>query len=228
MPALFALGLQNTIASAQARLPNGDRIFVFLGDIYLITTKARARTSIVIITQAVQNEAGTQTIFGKLHAWCRGGGEAPADLAALGPEVWTADRPSIQNGLVILEAPLGHPEFVADHANKRLAEENRLLHKLPDLPDLQSAWALLFYSAVPRANHLLRVPPPPSPSIMPLHATPQSGKPSAPSSAPRTDSTTRKRSPWRPSPPVWEALASATPAAPPLLPTGPLGPMLSR
>ena len=68
MLALFAHGLHDTIASAQARLPNGDHIFVFLDVIYLITTKARARTSIDITTQAVQNEAGIQTNLGKLHA----------------------------------------------------------------------------------------------------------------------------------------------------------------
>ena len=160
MPALFALGLHDALVKAQNKLSNGDRLFAFLDDLYLVTTKARARKSFDIVTQEVQNHAGIQTNLGKLHAWCRGGGEGPADLAGLGPEIWMSNHPSSKNGLIILGAPLGHPDFVAEHATSRMAEENRLLQKLPDLPDLQTAWALLFYSAVPRANHLLRVLPP--------------------------------------------------------------------
>ena len=36
----------------------------------------------------------------------------------------------------------------------------KFLSHLPHLPDLQSAWALLLYCAVPRCNHLLRTLPP--------------------------------------------------------------------
>ena len=43
---------------------------------------------------------------------------------------------------------------------KRLKEERKLLDALPQLPDLQCAWLLLYFSAVPKANHLLRAVPP--------------------------------------------------------------------
>ena len=43
---------------------------------------------------------------------------------------------------------------------KRITEEELLLSALPQLPDLQCAWLLLYFSAVPRANHLLRAVPP--------------------------------------------------------------------
>ena len=61
-----------------------------------------------------------------------------------------------------LGAPLGHPTFVAAHAQKRLEEESKLMQELPELPDLQCEWALLLLlrTAVPRANHLLRKLPP--------------------------------------------------------------------
>ena len=60
----------------------------------------------------------------------------------------------------ILGTPLGTPAYAAAHAAERLAEEKRLLAELPELPDLQCAWLLLYFSAAARANHLLRVVPP--------------------------------------------------------------------
>ena len=42
----------------------------------------------------------------------------------------------------------------------RLDEQTRLLEHLPELPDLQCAWLLLYFSAAARAKRLLRVVPP--------------------------------------------------------------------
>ena len=42
----------------------------------------------------------------------------------------------------------------------RMAEETAFLEWLPHLGDLQVAWLLLYYCAVPRANHFLRQLPP--------------------------------------------------------------------
>jgi hypothetical protein len=98
--------------------------------------------------------------LGKLRAWCRGGGAGPPDLTSLGPDVWTADKPAEQNGLVILGTPLGTNAFVDRIGRERVIEEQRLLTKTPQLPDLQCAWILLSLSAQPRANHMLRVVPP--------------------------------------------------------------------
>ena len=61
---------------------------------------------------------------------------------------------------MVLGAPLGTQEFVDDHGMKRMAEEKRFLDALPLLPDLQCAWLLLYFCAVPRANYLLRCVPP--------------------------------------------------------------------
>ena len=60
----------------------------------------------------------------------------------------------------MLGAPQGCPEFVAAFVAERLDEKERLLQHLPLLEDLQCAWALLLWSAVPRANHFLRLLPP--------------------------------------------------------------------
>ena len=89
----------------------------------------------------------------RLGAWCRGEGSAPVDLAAAAPDAWTADKPDVANGLVVLGTPLA---FVDAHAQERMRKEQQLLW-LGVMTDLQCQWVLLFQSAVPRANHMLRI-----------------------------------------------------------------------
>ena len=96
-----------------------------------------------------------RTHLGKLRAWCRAGGPAPPGLASLGGEVWTADRRAAENGLRILGTPVGTAAYVEAHARARPEEERRLLRELPELPDLQCAWLLPYFSAAARANHPL-------------------------------------------------------------------------
>ena len=62
--------------------------------------------------------------------------------------------------MVVLGTPLGCEAFVRARGQKRLQEEEQLLNALPTLPDLQCAWLLLYFSAAPRANPLLRAVPP--------------------------------------------------------------------
>ena len=160
MPALFALGQHDALAAASANLAPGERLLAFLDDLYVTTTRARARTAFETVSGEVQRRAGVQTHLGKLRAWSRGGGPAPEGLAALGAEVWTADLPEDLNGMKVLGAPLGLPAYIQAHGAERMREERRLLHKIPQLADPQCAWLLLVLSASPRANHLLRVLPP--------------------------------------------------------------------
>ena len=97
---------------------------------------------------------------GKLRAWSRAGGPAPPGIANLGDEVWTADAPDENNGVVILGTPLGRDASVESHGRDRLEKEALLLDNIPKLDDVQCAWLLLSYSTVPRANHMLRMLPP--------------------------------------------------------------------
>ena len=73
---------------------------------------------------------------------------------------WKGDLPDTGNGIVVLGTPLGCNEYVEEKGKARSREEHRLLDQLRELPDVQCAWLLLYYSAVPRANHLLRTVPP--------------------------------------------------------------------
>ena len=160
MPALFALAQHDALVEASGNLLPSERIFSFLDDLYLITCRVRAAEAFEEVASCVERHAGVQSHLGKLRAWCRGGGPAPADLEAVSTEAWTADKPDEQNGLVILGTPLGKPAFVEAHARKRLEVEQRLLRELPEMKDPQKAWVLLSQSAVARANHTVRVLPP--------------------------------------------------------------------
>ena len=116
------------------------------------------------VASSVERHAGVGSHLGKLKAWCKNGGEPPSDLEALRGDdddtVWQAHKPDSENGLVVLGTPLGTKAFVEAHADKRLATEQKLLDELPKLSDLQCAWVLLSWSAVPRANHTVRILPP--------------------------------------------------------------------
>ena len=58
---------------------------------------------------------------------------------------------------MILGTPLGHEDFVRAQLEHIVDEHNVLLERIPSLPDVQSAWALLLHCANARANYDLRV-----------------------------------------------------------------------
>lgn len=159
MPALFALAQHDALVQADANLLSSERILRFLDDLYVITSKARAREAFEEVANRVKDRAGACTRLGKLHAWCKAGGEAPSDLAELGDGVWTADKPETLNGVVALGTHLGQPAVVRAHAQQRVDDEQHLLDKIVEFTDPQYGFALLMWSSVPRANHLVRILP---------------------------------------------------------------------
>jgi len=158
MPALFALAQHDALVEADTKLEPGERLFSFLDDLYLTTTKPRAREAFEVVTESVHRHAGVKTNLGKLKVWSRGGGDAPEGLES----AWQGGKDDCENGLVVLGIPLGPKAFVEAFAEERLRKEGQLLDELPKLGDLQCAWVLLSQSAVPRAGHTVRILPPTS------------------------------------------------------------------
>ena len=92
-------------------------------------------------------------------------GEEPADCADLGTEDdprWVGNwaLPAERQGLTVLGTPLGHHAFVREQLRQKRAEHDRLLGRIPRVPDLQASWLLLLFCANARSNYLLRVLPP--------------------------------------------------------------------
>ena len=79
---------------------------------------------------------------------------------ALGADVWTADKAEHEHDINILGTPLGRLAYMAHFADARVEKEQQLLVEIEKLPDLQCAWVMLSMSAVPRANHMIRMVPP--------------------------------------------------------------------
>ena len=79
-----------------------------------------------------------------------------ADPAA---KVWKGSEvPPNQQGLKILGAPFGHPEFGRCLLEKSFQNSGDAhSRRIPLVPDLQAAWLILLHCASARANYLLRV-----------------------------------------------------------------------
>ena len=106
MPALFSLGQHAALRHAASQLMPGEHVFAYLDDLYVVCPRWRAASAFRTVANAVADMAGVQSHLGKLRAWCSGGGPAPADLAALGEHVWTADLEPERNGIMVLGVPI--------------------------------------------------------------------------------------------------------------------------
>jgi hypothetical protein len=161
MPYLYALGQHDALAQAAQQLQEGEHLFAFLDDFYLITASTRTAEAFQLVTREVQERAGIQTNLGKTQIWNQAGGAAPPGLTELGlRDAWKGTGPAAQQGLVILGTPLGTPEFIEAKTRERLDLEAELLALLPGFDDLQAAWLILYFCANPRATHWLRILPP--------------------------------------------------------------------
>ena len=154
MPLLFALGIHDALQAVSAHLRPGEDLAAFLDDVYVLCPPERVRT-IYDALEAALADAGIELHSGKTRVWNKAG-ERPPGIADLGGEegAWSPE------GVVLLGAPVGTPEFVRAHAAERLQEEQVLLSKLAKLDDPQCAWQLLSRCAVPRGNYWLRTLPP--------------------------------------------------------------------
>ena len=99
---------------------------------------------------------------GKTQVW-NSGGERPefcdvlvriAQFADLEGRVWKGSGvPTTDQGIRVLRTPSGHADYVETQLRERL--DDHLLKRIPEVPDLQSAWALFLHCASARANHML-------------------------------------------------------------------------
>ena len=110
-----------------------DFLFAFLDDLYVVTTRERAQEAFDIVTEEVANGAGVMTHNGKLRLWSKSGGDCPSGFEDFDQEVWAGGAEPEANGVKVLGTTIGHADFVAAHANRRLREERSFLDKLPKL-----------------------------------------------------------------------------------------------
>ena len=164
MPALFALGIAPALAALQAEMHTAERVRAFLDDVYVTSPPPRVAHLLGRLQHHLFAQAHIQLNPSKTRVW-NAAGVRPASLPApAGAQPWVGDPelPAAERGLRVLGTPLGTPEYVAAQLDTLTTQHGRLLARLPDVPDLQVAWLLLLYCALPRAQYVLRVLPPPA------------------------------------------------------------------
>ena len=161
MPALFSLGLHDTLARVKAEMLPGEQLFAYLDDVYVLCKPARVKPLYDKLKQALKEDTGLDLNEGKIRVYNKAGTE-PDGVKQLGPDVWVGshDREAKQRGLKVLGTPVGTPAFAAALGEKWTERESKLWTLLPQIPDLQTAWLLLLNCAGPRSNYRSRAVPP--------------------------------------------------------------------
>ena len=115
----------------------------YLDDLYIVTTRERARAAFDIVTGEVEAGAGVRSHLGKLRMWSKGGGTRPAGFEDFEGVVWTGDAPSEDRGIKVLGTPLGSEAYVAKFVRERMSDEKRLLDKVVKLDDVHAGCVAL-------------------------------------------------------------------------------------
>ena len=166
MPLLFSLEQHRALLAVNARLVEGESVFAFLDDLYVLCSPERVGEVHKVIQQELWSRANIRVHHGKTKVWNRAGAEprgcaeltAAARMVKENATVWVGDRslPSAAQGKRVLGSLIGHPDFVRSFLEKKTAEHSVLLERIPAVPDLQSAWLLLLFCAAPRSKIWLR------------------------------------------------------------------------
>ena len=158
MPALFSLGQKAALQAVQQHLQPGEYLFAFLDDIYTIVPPARVRPVYDLLAHHLFSSAHIQLNSGKTRVWNMAR-TLPPNLDGLGGGVWVGDRglPAEAQGLMVLGAPVGTPQYKQQHLQQLRAQHDQLLQRIPELDDLQASWLLLLFCASPRCNYQLRM-----------------------------------------------------------------------
>lgn len=159
MPALYALGQHPALVEVNAALREGELIFAFLDDIYVLSAPERVADIFHMVAAALERHAGIRVNLGKTKVWNAAGCKPPR-MEEIGAEAWTGDAPPAQRGIVVLGTPVGDAAFVQRWLEEKTGEHRALLERIPLVPDAQCASLLLLMCASPRVVHTLRNLPP--------------------------------------------------------------------
>ena len=164
---LSSLGQHPALCAVQRRLRRGELIFAFLDDIYVKTSPDRVSQVYAALQEELWRHARIRVHDGKSQVWNSSGtrpeGCDVLDRAAraMDPNFTTVWRGSgvvpAEQGIRILCTPLGHEEYVRHHLDRTIQDHHELLQRIPSVPDVQSAWALLLHCANARTTYSLRV-----------------------------------------------------------------------
>ena len=119
-----------------------SQLCAFLDNVYALCDPQRVKAIHDTLAECLWRVAGIQLHRGKTKVWNKGR-VSPPHVDQLGPEAWQPE------GIKVLGTPIGSA-FTRE----------RMMTRIPRVPDLQCGWQLLLQSAGPRANHMIRTLPP--------------------------------------------------------------------
>jgi hypothetical protein len=140
MPALFSLGIHGALEATKAELLQGEDLYAYLDDIYVVCQPQRCRIVFDTLRHHLSEKAGIEINLGKCKVWNASGNEPPG-IRQLGDDVWKGgvDTPIQMRGLMVLGSPLGSDEYVKEEGAKRNRKEREFLDLVVRVPDLQCA-----------------------------------------------------------------------------------------
>ena len=158
MPLLLSLWQHAALRAVQRQLLPGELVFAYSDDIYVISTQDRFLAVYNLLQAELWRHARIRVHDGKTQVWNKSGvrprGCDTIDPArATNPEFTTVWRGSALPTDCQGSRSLGHDNFVRAHHQAH----KTLLRRIPRVPDVQSAWALLSHCASASANYSLRV-----------------------------------------------------------------------
>ena len=136
MPALYALGQHAALAHVDASLHEGEMLFAFLDDIYILCDPSRVGEIFLQVKQSLARFAGVQVNLGKTKVWNRAA-TRPEDLHTIGAEAWRGEGPEEEQGLVVLGVPVGHSAFVQKWLADKEESHQQFLTRIPAVQDAQ-------------------------------------------------------------------------------------------
>ena len=112
MPALYSLAQHPALAALQPQLEDGEAVFAYLDDVYILAHPHRIRPLYNALAEALWHHARVQLNAAKTRVWNMAG-EKPPHIQDLQPQdgnpIWVGNwaLPPVQQGLQVLGAPIG-------------------------------------------------------------------------------------------------------------------------
>ena len=152
--------------AVNAELKEGEKLMAFLDDVYVCTPPERIGDAHAALSNHLSTKAGICLHHGQNQDLefprrearvrrrpCKGSStrESGGRGVARGSRV-AGDQTRAESSGV----PVGHRKYILSQLEQKADEHKELLRRIPFVQDVQAAWLLLLYCAVPRANFWLR------------------------------------------------------------------------
>ena len=164
-PLLFSLGRHRALVAVQSKLKEDEKLFAFLDDVYVTCTPTRVEEVFQLLETELHRHACISIHLGKTKLWNAAGIE-PTGAALLSaaarrhnPQavVWRGDQalPTVQQGLKVLGAPVGHPNYVKAFMSQKGVEHDQLLEMIPPWPRCAGSMVVVAVLRIHQSQFLL-------------------------------------------------------------------------